>query len=215
MTSPPAKPCIYHITHVDNLESIVSDGFLISDAAMIPRGGPKAAVGMSKIKKRRLKLPIAGHTGLCVGDCVPFYFCPRSVMLYLLHMGNHPEVSYRDGQQPIVHLQADLQSSLAWLDAAPQRWAVSLSNASAYAAEFRADRAGLGDIDWDAIENTDFRDSGVRERKQAEFLAEHSFPWSLIHRIGVRSSKVAKRVEGIIGGTSHSPVVTVERGWYY
>ena len=52
--------------------------------------------------------------GLNVGDCVPFYFCPRSVMLYLIHRANHPELDYRGGQGPIVHLEADLHEAANW-----------------------------------------------------------------------------------------------------
>ena len=53
MTPPPAHPKLYHITHVDNLADIVADGMLVSDAAMIARGGPVQAIGMSAIKRRR------------------------------------------------------------------------------------------------------------------------------------------------------------------
>jgi hypothetical protein len=49
-------------------------------------------------------------------DCVPFYFCPRSIMLYILYQANDPELTYRGGQGPIVHLEADLRASVAWAD---------------------------------------------------------------------------------------------------
>lgn len=55
MTTPPARPKLYHITHVDNLRDIVADGELLSDAAMIARGGPRQAIGMSGIKRRRVE----------------------------------------------------------------------------------------------------------------------------------------------------------------
>jgi len=55
MTTPPARPKLYHITHVDNLRKIVADGELLSDAAMIARGGPAQAIGMSGIKRRRVE----------------------------------------------------------------------------------------------------------------------------------------------------------------
>src|SRR5437867_12770070 len=78
MTTPPARPKIFHITHVDNLRSIVAAGELLSDASMIARGGPLAGIGMSTIKQRRLALPVTCHANDHVGDYVPFYFCPRS-----------------------------------------------------------------------------------------------------------------------------------------
>lgn len=93
MTTPPARPKLYHITHVDNLRVIAADGELLSDAAMIARGGPVQAIGMSGIKRRRIEeLEVACHPGTKVGDYVPFYFCPRSVMLYVIHCANHPEL---------------------------------------------------------------------------------------------------------------------------
>src|SRR5688500_18296866 len=100
----PANPAIYHITHVDNLAQIAADGLLYSDAVMVARGGPPAAIGMSEIKRRRLyELHVKTHPNTRVGEYVPFYFCPRSIMLYLLHMPNHPELTYRGGQGLIVH----------------------------------------------------------------------------------------------------------------
>ncbi len=110
----PENPKIYHITHVDNLPSIVAQGGLLSDAAMIAEGGPIAPIGMSTIKQWRLTLPVKCHSGDHVGDYVPFYFCPRSIMLYVIHCSNHPELSYRGGQGPIVHLESNLLDVVNW-----------------------------------------------------------------------------------------------------
>ncbi len=39
---------------------------------------------MSEIKRRRVEeLEVDCHPGTKVGDYVPFYFCPRSVMLFV------------------------------------------------------------------------------------------------------------------------------------
>src|SRR5437870_1747881 len=87
----PSKPRIYHITHVDNLVRIVGDGALLSDAAIQARGGPAAPIGMSTIKHRRLnELRVKCHPEDYVGEYVPFFFCPRSIMLYLIYRANHP-----------------------------------------------------------------------------------------------------------------------------
>jgi ssDNA thymidine ADP-ribosyltransferase DarT-like protein len=108
----PPRPRIYHITHVDNLADIAADGVIWSDSVTARRGGPAAAIGMSTIKQRRLcELLVKCHPETFVGEYVPFYFCPRSIMLYLIYMANHPELTYRGGQEPIVHLEADLNRS--------------------------------------------------------------------------------------------------------
>jgi hypothetical protein len=215
MSTPPAQPKLYHITHVDNLRSVVADGGLRSDAVMLARGGPEAAIGMSSIKRRRLSLPLACHPGDHVGDYVPFYFCPRSIMLYVIHRANHPELSYRGGQGPILHLEADLQQVAAWAESVGRRWAFSLSNAGAVYAQFRASLAALDEVDWDAVENRDFRSPEVSEGKQAEFLVYESLPWELVERIGVVSDAVWRQVHAIVATCAHRPKVDIMPEWYY
>lgn len=211
----PLDPLVYHITHVDNLASIVRDQGLWSDADMVARGGPAATIGMAGIKRRRLGLPVGGHAGLMVGACVPFYLCPRSVMLYLLHRGNHSELTYKAGQGPIVHLEASLADIVAWANHYSLRWAFSLSNAGAVYAPFRTDLAHLGHLNWAAIQNNDWRAPAVKEAKQAEFLVERFFPFSLVRRVGVHSPWVQHRVRSTIATSVHQPRVDVLPAWYY
>ncbi len=188
---------------------------MISDAAMIARGGPAAPIGMSAIKARRLTLPVDCHPGDHVGDYVPFYFCPRSIMLYVIHCANHPELSYRGGQVPIVHLEADLREVVAWADSVGQRWAFSLSNAGAVYTQFRASLDDLDDIDWAAVEATDFRSSAVKEGKQAEFLVHGTFPWKLVSRMGVRSQGVMQRAMAPLQAATHRPKLELRPQWYF
>jgi len=215
MPTPPAQPKIYHITHVRNLQSIIADGGLVSDAAMIARGGPARAIGMSTIKQRRLRLPVECHPGDCVGDYVPFYFCPRSIMLYVIHCANHPELSYRGGQEPIVHLEADLHEVVEWANASNRRWAFSLSNAGAVYAQFRSSLAYLREVDWAAVAASDFRSEEVKEGKQAEFLVRDFFPWDLVTRVGVASTHTESETASALVAATHHPTIEVRREWYY
>ncbi|AOS82059.1 DUF4433 domain-containing protein [Hydrogenophaga intermedia] len=209
----PPQPKIYHIAHVDRLPSIVADSFLWCDAEVIRRAPAGTTIGMSSIKQRRLTLPLGSHPGLHVGDCVPFYFCPRSVMLYLIYQGNHPELAYRQGQGPILHFEVDLHAAVAWANAQPARWAFTLSNAGSYFFEDRNDIARLGEINWVAVQARDWR--AHKEGKQAEFLLEHRFPWHLIERIGVQSANVYRQVVNALPAHGHRPTVEVRSEWYY
>jgi hypothetical protein len=212
----PARPCIYHITHVDNLAGVVADGVLWSDAVMVRRGGPTASIGMSSIKQRRLReLRVKCHPDTFVGEYVPFYFCPRSIMLYLIYMANHSELTYRGGQEPIIHLEAELTEAVAWADAQERRWAFSLSNAGARYAEFRNSLDDLGDVDWGAVANNDFRSPEVKEGKQAEFLTYDRFPLGLVRRVGVHSEAVARRAAAALASMPAAPPVVVRRDWYF
>ena len=170
---------------------------------------------MGSIKKRRLSLPVDCHPGDHVGNYVPFYFCPRSIMLYVIHCANHPELMYRGGQGPIVHLEADLHKAVAWADANDRRWAFSLSNAGAVYTPFRASLDQLHEVNWSAVAATDFRSADVKEGKQAEFLLCHSFPWHLVERIGVLSREVAQKAANAMHGAAYRPTVEIRRDWYY
>lgn len=210
---PPTAPKIYHIVHVDRLASIVSDASLLCDAEVQRRERPGTTIGIEEIKQRRLINPVKCHKDLRVGDCVPFYFCPRSVMLYVIYMGNHPELTYHGGQKPIVHLEADLREAVAWADQNERRWAFTLSNAGSGYFEDRCDLAQLHEIDWEAIAADDWRDRS--DPKQAEFLLEGSFPWPLIRRIGVFSQEIEDQTLNIIQSSNQRPAVEVIQEWYY
>ena len=210
---PPAEPKIYHIVHVDRLASIVADGFLWCDAEAQQRALAGTTIGLESIKQHRLTNRLNSHNALRVGDCVPFYFCPRSIMLYVIHRANHEELVYRGGQTRIVHLEADLREAVDWADRHGHRWAFTLSNAGSRYFEDRCDLARLDDIDWEAVEARNWQ--GRREGKQAEFLLETSFPWPLIRNIGVQSLGVHEQVREAIRTAAHQPVVKVRPDWYY
>ena len=210
----PARPKIYHIVHVDRLASIVADGCLWCDAEVVRRVPEGTTIGMTGIKQRRLdELTLSSHPGLHVGDCVPFYFCPRSVMLYLIHRANQPGLSYHDGQGPIVHLEADLHTVVDWADRNDRSWAFTLSNAGARYFEERSDLGSLGEIDWEAVEARDWREH--KEGKQAEFLLEQSFPWDLVERVGVLTQATYRGVADALPSGGHRPPVEIRREWYY
>ncbi len=186
---------------------------------MVQRQGAGTTIGMSNIKARRLnELSLSCYPDLRVGHCTPFYFCPRSVMLYLIYRRNE-ELAYKGGQEPIVHLEADLHATIAWAQQNAQRWAFTLSNAGAYYFEDRSDVANLSDINWDAVQSRQWSGNGVsrsvKEGKQAEFLIERSFPWHLVERIGVHSQGIVSLVANGIQGAAHRPQIEIRRDWYY
>jgi hypothetical protein len=200
---------------VENLAQI-ADHVLWSDAERIRRGLNCTVVGMSELKRRRLEeLEVDCHAGAKVGEFVPFYFCPRSIMLFLLHRANHPDLKYVGGQRPIVHLEADLQAVVKWAHSVPRRWAFSNGNAGARYTNFFHDLDHLNVLDWAAINENDWRDPIVKERKQAEFLVEGFLPWQLVERIGVIDDKMAEQVTSTIRLADHKPQLVVAPSWYY
>jgi len=217
MTPPPTQPKIYHITHIDNLTSIVAAGCIESDRRRNRAAGQaQTAIGMTEIKRRRLlELDVPCHPGTKVGDYVPFYFCPRSIMLFIIYKDNHPDMTFHGGQGPILHLQADMESVINWADEQKVHWAFSDRNAGSYYTDFYNNRAELDQVNWEAVRARDFRELVVKEGKQAEFLVHDTFPWQLVEKIGVINTSMFNRVNTILQSTTHKPVVKMEQSWYY
>ena len=205
---------IYHILHVSKLPAILDAKHLISDAEVRKRTSAGVTIGMHEIKRRRLEeLMFTSHPGLYVGECVPFYFCPRSIMLYMFHMRNHPDIEYREGQEPIIHIVADLQRAVEWAEQNGLRWAFTNSNAGSRFFEDYSNLNDLDKIDWDAVKATDWR--SCKDQKQAEFLIEQRFPWRHIEEIGVYSFKWADEVNSILAAEVHKPTIRIRNDWYY
>lgn len=211
---------IYHIVHIDRLPSIIQDNHLWCDAEIVRhRSSSGTTIGMNTIKQRRLnELLLTSYPDLHVGDCVPFYFCPRSIMLYLINQANHVDLQYRGGQTPIIHLEADLNAAVQWAQANKKRWVFTLSNAGARFFEDRNDLSRLAEINWQAVRanrwSGDGIPSSISEGKQAEFLMEFCFPWHLIERIGVHSQSIYQQVLNVIQ-TNSRPSVEIIQPWYY
>ena len=134
-------------------------------------------------------------------------------MLYLIHQANHLELDYRGGQDPIIHLQADLHTVVAWANKNSRRWVFTLSNAGANYFEDRKDLAKLQEINWTAVQATDWQ--SCKEGKQAEFLLERRFPWRLVERIGVESKKIYRHVDNTLAAGKHRPPIELRPDWYY
>lgn len=203
---------IYHITHVRNLPGIMETGRLWSDRHMSKRR-TNTRIGYDHIKRRRLEINVPCHPGTKVGDYVPFYFCPRSVMLFVIDCGN-AELTYKGGQHDIVHLVSTVEATIE--TAAGRPWAYSDGNAGACYTAFHADVSRINDIlDRNAISARDWREPAVKNRKQAEFLVHDFLAWEAFHEIGVIDESAAAQARDAMAKASHQPPVNVHRDWYY
>lgn len=202
-------PDIYHITHVDNLAGIVKAGGLWCDAKRRAGACRAKEIGYQHIKDRRTRRRVPVGPGGVLADYVPFYFCPRSVMLYVISRGR---VEGHEGRDvPVIHLVANVAPMLLL----PGEWAFTNRHAEPVEAEYYADLGGFERIRWDIIESNSWGGDDRRPFKQAEFLIHEFCPWELIDRIGVWGPEQAAAVEKVLQGAKHRPIVEVQRDWYY
>lgn len=210
MAAAPDPIRVYHFTHIRNLAGIIEGG-LRSDAECRQEGRTAVEIGSAGIRERRLHLPVGDvGPGGCVGDYVPWYFGPRSPMMFTLNRNNY---EYQEGFDEVVYLV----SSVDKIVSLGGEWIASDRNAALALAEFTDDANALPDhISWDVIAArywTDFADGA--DLRAAEFLVHESVPWEAVEAIVTKTRTTCEQVKAMIAGRDHCPPVTVSRDWYF
>ena len=204
---------IYHITHIDNLQGMINEGGLQCDRVSSERGLCARSIAYQHIKERRAMRPVMVSMRGTLWDYVPFYFCPRSPMLYVNYRGNVP--GYPDGQTPIVHIVSTAEDI--------RNFGIPFFFTGGHAEmvfSIQYDNLEqLGELDWEVINSKywfdSIRDDDRKRRKQSEFLVFEFFPWDLISEIGVINHDIYNKVTAIIKDCSHQPAITIHPEWYY
>lgn len=171
------KLLVYRIEHYQNLPYILRHG-------MHTRGHPAANpnhvfIGNADLTGKRDQWPLRpeyhpdpASFGV-LGDYVPFYFGPRSPMLYNIKTGW--DVPQRD-QREIVYVVCRVQP----IAATGHRFAFTDGHAKALISATYADLAHLDKLFWDDIYarmwNNEQGHEDRQRRKQAEFLVHGAVP---------------------------------------
>lgn len=144
MAKVPNDPKIFHINHADSLSGILLEGGLWCDAQRIERGLSSTNIGYQHIKKRRLTRQVEVAAGGYLGEYVPFNFCPRSVMLYVVSRGHD---DYQGGQDEIVHLV----SRVSVATQLEKPWTFTDRHAELAHALFYDDLTQLDEVAWEVM----------------------------------------------------------------
>jgi len=204
---------IYHITHLNNLRSIVKQNGLWCEAERANQGINCLNIAYMSLKDRRSQTAVpCGERG-ALSEYVPFYFAPRSPMLYVINKGGVD--SYKGGQKPILHLVSTVER----VQKAGLSFVFTDGHAVMSLSRFFDDFRNLQYIDWDVMKATYWNDTpddpDRSRRRQAEFLVSKFVPWDLFLGIGVIDATIAKKVESIISEASYQPRVKEKQAWYY
>lgn len=206
---------IYHITHINNLPSIIQAGGLWCDDEVAKGRVEATGIAHQHIKDRRANriVPLAPGGNLC--DYVPFYFAPRSPMLYAIHTGRVE--GYQGGQNDIIHLEASIEN----IAESDLPYVFTDGHAEMQISKFYDNLNDLDKIDWDVMQAIYWRDTiedmDRRRRRQAEFLVHSFLPLEQIVQIGVRLQTTTVQVQDIIEQAEppHHLTVIVQPQWYY
>lgn len=211
----PKPTPIYRMIHVDNLSICLRRGGLHA-----PNHTPDDGLDYRTIhnvdiqQKRRITRILCGPRG-DAHDYVPFYFGPRSPMLFQLHTGwvsGHIE-----GQEPIIYVVATAQD----VQASGAGFVFSDGHGLASFTTWFDDLDDLSEVDWDVVNARIWKDTvddmDRQRRKQAEFLVHRCCDWALIQEIAVPNDGVKSKVEGVLGcfPPKQRRPVCVRPEWYY
>ena len=213
---------IYHFTHVDHLRTIVRQG-LLSDAAVQSGGRLDHEAGDHSIKDRRRHRVVPCGPGGVVADYVPFYFAPRSPMLYRITNPNSLESGGVATYGALPHELVYLVTTVERLHSAGLSLVLTDRNAATSVATFSDDPAqwGASDfIDWPLMgqqmwTNTE-ADPDRMERRAAECLVHGIVPWNLIDQVAVRDQLMSERTRAVLAQAGDLTTVPLLRpAWYF
>ncbi len=204
---------IYHITHKDNLGGIISNGGLVAQSQISYAAITYCNIAHNSVQDRRSQTPVPCGPRGYLHDYVPFYFAPKSPMLYAIRMGNVDGSTA--GQSDIVYIVSSAEGvKKAGLD-----FVFTDGHGIMDFSEFFDDLKDLDAVDWDIMSVTYWRDTlqdpDRKRRRQAEFLVHKQLPWASIEEIAVRNKSVESEVEGIISTSASKPPVSIRDNWYY
>lgn len=203
---------IFHFTRVEHLTTIIEHG-LLSDA--LAANHLQIEVGNRGIKAQRARRPVPIEPGGLVGDYVPFYFAPRSPMMYAIHRGNVP--TYGQGCGRLVYLVSSLER--LW-GAGFEPLGTDRNAVLDIAAFHREPQAIIDGVDWPLMSATYWSntpdDPERRERRQAECLVHQRVPWKLIDSVVVKSKAIGDEVaEALAKLGDHVTKVFVRPSMYF
>ncbi|WP_255608706.1 DUF4433 domain-containing protein [Micromonospora sp. PLK6-60] len=206
-----------HFTHIDNLPTVLAHGRLFADTLVGRRLATN--VGAVDIKAGRRTRVVPCPPGGVVADYVPFYFAPRSPMMYRIAREHEQGKAgcYPDGDDPLVYLV----SSVERVRAARLPWVASDGNCAAALTRFSPSYEDLTQlVDWPLLRERIWKDTPedldrVR-RRAAEFLVHREFPLQLVTGYVARTPERLTQLKQILHHAGIiDPYVVVRRHWYY
>jgi len=192
---------LYHITHIDNLRSILQNGLLANNLAP----PDSQSIANPEIQEARHLKVIPGSPSLSLHDCVPLFFALKTPMLSVL----------REMQEQIIHIHIDprllLEPGTIFTD----------GNARSRSTSFYNDIEYLTGLNWQVIrasywgsEDSDEHAENKRVRA-AEVLVPRMVPPKRFQGITVMTQRTRQRVLAALRDMNIDLPLHVDRSYYF
>lgn len=221
----PQPTRLFHITAIANLPAIFAAGKLLSKNSGAAAGINYQNIAHAGAQGSRAVRAVPNPPGGMVHDFVPFYFAPRSPMLFAINGGRVIGCPWR--QHEIVHFETTVQKvvSLGQPFVFYDRNA-TLAFSVAYTSITEMETA----IAWDLLTEAPQLDGYCRfwhntqanaryadrmERRQAEFLVKDNAALSCMTRLGVMDSAGRTQVQDFLAKAGVGLRVDIMPNWYF
>lgn len=206
------KQLLYHIPDFSNLESILQQGGLLANNVVKEKGIKYENIAHHNIQDRRSMKTVPLPPNGDLHDYVPFYFAPKSPMLYAIYKGQVAE--YEKGQDQIIYLI----SRIDIIHNAGLDYVFTDGHAVMGFTDFFKNLKDLDKIDWEVMKSRYWfdteEDPDRKRRRQAEFLVHKVVPIDILLGFAVKNDEMKQKVEAAIHKYNYDKPVAI-RHWYY
>lgn len=201
------RPFIFRIVHINNLLFILQNGLHCRNCS--PQDPNFYGIGNDDIIGKRDAKVVPLAPGGALSDYVPFYFSPRSPMLFSIKKNRVAE------QNDIVYLVSEYDViSNAGLD-----FVYTDGQAMMSFSQYFNRKKDLVELDWDLFKskfwNDTDDDNDRMRRRNSEFLVHQVVPMTCIISIVVKTELRKEQVESFLKQISLKLRVVVNQDWYY
>lgn len=206
----PEKGRIFRITHMANVPWILDHGLHCQNS---PDKDPDyVTIGNPSLidKRARRAVPISPHGFL--SDYVPFYFTPRSIMLYNIITGcGVPRHNQRDIVMIVSSVRRLRESGLPFV----------YTNQHAYPVDtdYYDGSSDLSQIDWELLRSCNFKtddaDPGKQQRYHAEALVHRHVPVEAFGGVACYNDAVARDIQTLVDRRGLRLHIRALPGWYF
>lgn len=204
------KALAFRITHVNNVRWIAQNGLhcpnsLSKDANFLPIGNADL---INKRSSRQVPIPPSGT----LSDYVPFYFTPKSMMMFNIKTGYN--VQKRSNEEIAI-----VVTSVPQLVSDKVPFIFTDRHAYTQFTQFTSDTSKLSELPWDLWRSVDFKrnndDLGKTDRYQAELLVHARLPVTSILGVAGCDTSCRDQISAILSGTPLEGKAYAMPSWYF
>ena len=158
------KARIFRVTHIANVPWILANGLQCKNSAV---SDPNfESIGNIELIQKRTARAVPVHPKGTLSDYISFYFTPFSMMMYNIHTG-YGEVRHVPNKKLVL-----LVTSIHHLEERKRSFVFTNQHAYLKTAQFFNSSLDLDEIDWNLLQDRDFKRDPNDPAKTSRYLAE-------------------------------------------